>query len=66
MFSNNMSDGKTDGVVLMYNQKGIIYPIALSKDQMEMLDLTIGMALGGKIALIKEKPQGNAVNLLNK
>lgn len=61
-----MSDGKTDGLILMYNQKGIIYPVALNKDQMEMLDITIGMALGGKISLIKDKPQGTAINLLNK
>jgi hypothetical protein len=57
-----MSDGKTDGFVLMYCQDGVIYPVALKESQCEMLDITLGMSLGGKVALIKDKPQGKIIN----
>jgi len=59
----NMSDGKTDGFVLMYCQNGVIYPVALRLEEAEILDLTIGMSIK-KIALIKDKPQGNAINYI--
>jgi hypothetical protein len=59
-----MSDGKTDGIVIMYCQDGVIYPIALTEDQMQLLDITVGMALGNKVSLIKNKAQGNAINYI--
>jgi len=61
----NMSDGKSDGFVLMYCQNGVIYPVALRESEVEMLDLTIGMSLK-RIVLIKDKPQGEAINHLSK
>lgn len=62
----NMSDGEKDGFVLMYCKDGVIYPVALSDSDLQMLDLTIGMSLGGKVTLIKDKPQGNVTKLLGK
>jgi hypothetical protein len=61
----NMSDGKSDGFVIMYCQDGVIYPVALNRSEVEMLDITIGMSLK-KVSLIKEKPQGEVVDLLDK
>jgi hypothetical protein len=63
---HNMSDGKTDGLVLMYCQNGVIYPVAVRESDMQMLDITIGMSLGGRVTLIKDKPQGVATNLIIK
>ena len=62
----NMSDGEKDGFVLMYCKDGVIYPVALRDSDLQMLDLTIGMSLGGKITLIKDKPQGTVTKLLGK
>ena len=55
---NNMSDGKSNGVVIMYCKDGVIYPVGLKKDQLEMLDLSIGIALEGGIKVFSDKPQG--------
>ncbi|WP_461206902.1 hypothetical protein [Clostridium sp. DL1XJH146] len=58
---NNMSDGKTDGVIIMYCKDGQIYPVALNKDDLEMLDLSLGICLK-EIKLINS-PLGESVNL---
>ena len=55
---NNMSDGKSNGVVIMYCKDGVIYPVGLKKGQLEMLDLSIGIALEGGIKVFSDKPQG--------
>lgn len=34
---NNMTDGKKDGIVLMYCKKGVIYPVALGKEQLKSI-----------------------------
>ncbi|MGX7745820.1 hypothetical protein [Rhodopseudomonas parapalustris] len=61
---NNMSDGKSDGIVIMYCKGGIIYPVDLNKEQLEMLDLSIGICFQGTLNVIN-KPLGEAV-ILNK
>lgn len=58
----NMTDGKSDGLMLAYVKDGVVYPIALSEENLEMLDLTIGMMLK-EITLIN-KPMGKVISLL--
>lgn len=53
-----------NGLILMYVKEGEVYPVALTEEQYEMLQLMGGSILNGKIRLINE-PQGKAVNLLN-
>ncbi|NEZ72081.1 hypothetical protein EXM31_09930 [Clostridium botulinum] len=54
----NMCDGKNDGIVLMYCKKGVIYPVALGKEQLEILDTVIGVMLKNGLQIIKDMPQG--------
>ncbi|ADY20333.1 hypothetical protein YBT020_05435 [Bacillus thuringiensis serovar finitimus YBT-020] len=51
-----------DQLVLMYCKDGVIYPVALTKEQQEMLPF-VGMMLG-EIKVVGDKPQGQAINLL--
>jgi hypothetical protein len=60
-----LSDGKSDGVVLMYAKNGVLYPVALTEEQASMLSLTIGLSLNGKLNVISDKPQGNMISLIN-
>jgi len=60
-----MSDGKSDGLVLMYAKDGVIYPISLTQSQLSMLSITIGLVLE-KVTVIKDKPQGSLENLKSK
>ncbi len=59
----NMSDGKSNGMVLMYCNEGVIYPVALTQEQLEMLDMGIGMFFQGKLNVIGNKPLGEAINI---
>jgi hypothetical protein len=61
---NNMTDGKKDGLALVYAKDGIVYPIALNEEQLEILDITLGMSLK-EIKLIN-KPIGKVINLIEK
>ena len=38
---NNLSDGKSDGIVLFYMKEGKLKPIGLCQEQAEALDLII-------------------------
>ena len=57
----NLSDGVKDGIVIMYCKDGTIYPVGLKQEQLEILDLSIGMFLDG-ITIIN-KPVGKILNL---
>lgn len=59
---SNMSNGKSDGLVLMYCKDGVIYPVALTQEQIEMLDMGIGMFIQGKLNVISDKPIGKIIN----
>lgn len=52
----------TDGVVLMYCKDGVLYPVALTSDQNEMLQFSSMMFQPLKVVF--DKPQGQAINLL--
>ncbi|HDR7711231.1 TPA: hypothetical protein QCX89_003238 [Bacillus cereus] len=51
-----------DGVVLMYCKDGVLYPVALTNEQNEMLQLS--SMLFQPLKVIFGKPQGQAINLL--
>lgn len=39
----NLSDGVSDGIVLFYMKNKMLYPVMITKDQVEMLDLIIAV-----------------------
>ncbi|WP_176542227.1 hypothetical protein [Bacillus sp. AFS075034] len=51
-----------DGVVLMYCKDGVLYPVALTNEQNEMLQMT--SMLFQPLKVVFDKPQGQAINLL--
>ncbi|MEN3130823.1 hypothetical protein [Bacillus albus] len=51
-----------DQVVLMYCKGGVLYPVALTNEQNEMLQMT--MSIFSPLKVITDKPQGQAINLL--
>ena len=59
---NNMSDGKSDGLMFTYVKNGTIYPIAVKKKNLEVIDLMIPTMIG-EVKVIADKPQGNLVQL---
>jgi hypothetical protein len=64
---NNLSNGKTDGLILMYVKDGVTYPVALKESQLTMLDLVIAMPFKeSPLTVIFDKPQGEMNNLLVK
>lgn len=42
---DNFSDGKSDGLMLMYVKDGKVYPVGLVKSELEMLDIIITTAI---------------------
>ncbi|MDY7965422.1 hypothetical protein [Bacillus thuringiensis] len=51
-----------DGVVLMYCKDGVLYPVALTNEQYEMLQMS--SMLFQPLKVVFDKPQGQAVNLI--
>jgi hypothetical protein len=51
-----------DGVVLMYMKDDVLYPVALSESQFEMLQLT--SKIFEPLQVVFSKPQGEVVNLI--
>lgn len=54
-----------DKVVLMYVKDGTVYPVALTENQLTMLQF-LSKALGEPLKVVFDQPQGTAVNLLDK
>jgi len=52
-----------DGPVLFYSQGGTLYPVALDAEQQQIFDITC--KLFSPIRIVKDRPQGKAVNLLD-
>lgn len=53
-----------DGVALMYIKDGVLYPVVLTEEQNEILQITARLFNPLKVML--DQPQGKAVNLLDK
>lgn len=51
-----------DGVILMYCKDGVLYPVALTNEQNEMLQFSSMMFQPLKVVF--DKPQGQAINLM--
>ncbi|WP_180235729.1 hypothetical protein [Bacillus toyonensis] len=51
-----------DGVVLMYCKDGVLYPVALTNEQNEMLQMSA--MLFQPLKVVFDKPQGQAINLI--
>ncbi|PEA91974.1 hypothetical protein [Bacillus thuringiensis] len=51
-----------DVVVLMYCKDGVLYPVALTNEQNEMLQFSA--QLFQPLKVVFDKPQGQAINLL--
>ncbi|EJS63459.1 hypothetical protein [Bacillus cereus] len=51
-----------DGVVLMYCKDAVLYPVALTSEQNEMLQLS--SMIFQPLKVVFDKPQGQAINLL--
>jgi hypothetical protein len=51
-----------DGVALMYIKNGVLYPVALTQEQYDILQFTAKLFEPLKII---DQPQGKAVNLLD-
>jgi hypothetical protein len=62
---SNMSDGTKDGLALFYIRDKTVYPVALTQEQVDMLDLVLAAALR-TIKVVENKPVGKATNLINK
>jgi hypothetical protein len=53
-----------DAIVLMYMKDGVLYPVAMTEDQNNMLQVTA--RLFSPLKVVFDKPQGKAVNLVVK
>lgn len=51
-----------DGPVLFYCKDGVLYPVAMDSEQRQMFEMTV--TLLSPLRIVKDKPQGPAVNLL--
>ena len=53
---NNLSDGESNGIVLFYMRDKVLFPVALSEEQANALDLTISIPFHEKgIRVVKQK-----------
>jgi hypothetical protein len=62
----NMSDGKKDGLAIMYVKDGSIYPVGLNEEQLTMLDLLLPMAFENGVNVVSTSPLATVVNLFDK
>lgn len=53
-----------DGVVLMYVKDNTIYPVGMTQEQLDMLQLMVKGIFGEQPLKVIDKPQGEAVNLM--
>jgi hypothetical protein len=55
-----------DGLILMYVKNDTLYPIAITQEQHDLLQLVAPTAIfNGKVKVITDKPQGKAINLIS-
>lgn len=60
---NILSDGIKDGIVLFYAKDGILYPVGMTDEQVQTIDLMLGMGLEGKLKVFTDQPMGDLINL---
>jgi hypothetical protein len=53
-----------DGLALMYIIDGVLYPVVLTQEQYDILQFTA--RLFSPLKIVKDQPQGKAINLLEK
>lgn len=53
----NMSENGSDGFVLAYIKDGVMYPALVSDENLQMLDITIGLTVG-EFAIAENNPFG--------
>ncbi len=53
-----------DGIVLFYCKDDILYPVALTAEQQQILEMT--SSLFSPLKVVQDRPQGKAVNLMEK
>ena len=58
----NLTDGKTNGVMISYVKDETVYPVLLTKEQSEVLDFYLSL-LPGKLRVVTDKPQGASYQL---
>lgn len=52
-----------DGLILFYIKDNTVYPVVLSKEQDEMLQMLGNVITGGEPLKVLDKPLGTAYNL---
>lgn len=60
----NLSNGETDGLALFYVKDKTSYPVYLTQEQADMLDMMVGMAISGKCVVDFKNPLGKVKSLL--
>lgn len=54
-----------DGLILMYVKDGTIYPIAMTSEQLDVLQILGGAVFDGEPVIVINKPQGKAVDVMD-
>lgn len=49
-----LSNGMSDGLIMLYIKGGKVHPVALSRDQVDMLECMLTMALQPQLVVIKD------------
>ena len=51
-----------DGPVLFYCDGGVLYPVALTNEEYQIFEITCRLL--SPLKVVRDKPQGKAINLL--
>jgi len=54
-----------DGLALFYIKDDTLYPVAMTKEQVDVFEMLQGL-IPGKLRVCSDKPQGSAINLIDK
>lgn len=53
-----LADKDKDGIVMMYVQGGIIYPVMLTDEQKAMIEVILPAALNNELHIVRDRPLG--------
>lgn len=62
--SKILSDGISDGLALTYVKDGVMYPVGLTQEQVENLEIILTAALNKKINVFTDCPIANVAPLI--